>query len=166
MTSKPVNGILWLFVINLGIVFGAGIYEHRIEFPLWLVAADDGSYFWDAQAAIAANSGLRFWVFISTGSLTILTLVNLVLALRSSGPIRKWWLSASVAALVDRIFTFSYFIPTMISLMYDQTLSTSAAVDMAYQWGLLNNLRHLLVLIAWLCALKTFKQFGCGLRPG
>jgi hypothetical protein len=29
--------LLWLVVINLGIVFGAGLYEARIEFPKWLV---------------------------------------------------------------------------------------------------------------------------------
>jgi AraC-like DNA-binding protein len=27
---------MWLFVLNLGIAFGAGIYESRIEFPHWL----------------------------------------------------------------------------------------------------------------------------------
>lgn len=160
MKSKAINVIIWLFVINLGIAFGAGIYEHRVEFPLWLVTTAEGRYTWNAEAASAANSGLRFWAFVSTGSLTILTLINLVIAWRERGSIRKWWLSASVAALADRILTFSYFIPTMISLMQDETLSTSAAVKMAYQWGLLNNLRHILVLIAWICALKTFKRFG------
>lgn len=25
--------VLWLFVINLGVTFGAGIYEHRIVVP-------------------------------------------------------------------------------------------------------------------------------------
>jgi hypothetical protein len=29
--------LLWLFVINLGIVLGAGLYEARIELPQWLV---------------------------------------------------------------------------------------------------------------------------------
>lgn len=117
MKSRAINIILWLFVINLGIAFGAGIYEHRVEFPLWLVAIDDGSYVWNAKAANAANSGLRFWAFVSTGPLTILTLINLVLAWRAKGIIRKWWLFASVASLADRVLTFSYFIPTMVMLM-------------------------------------------------
>jgi hypothetical protein len=160
MKSKAINVILWLFVLNLGIAFGAGIYEHRVEFPLWLVATNGGSYVWNAKAANAANSGLRFWAFISTGPLTILTIINLVLAWGARGSIRKWWLSATVVALAERVLTFSYFIPTMVSLMQDETLSISVAVKMAYQWGLLNNLRHILVLVAWVCALKTFKQFG------
>ena len=28
--------LLWLFVINLGIAFGAGLYESRITVPQWL----------------------------------------------------------------------------------------------------------------------------------
>jgi hypothetical protein len=27
--------LLWLFVINLGIAFGAGIYESRVVVPRW-----------------------------------------------------------------------------------------------------------------------------------
>lgn len=39
MSAKANNVILWLFVINLGISFGAGLYEARIEFPQWLVTS-------------------------------------------------------------------------------------------------------------------------------
>jgi len=35
---------LWLFVINLGITFGAGLYEARIEFPQWLIYSADSGY--------------------------------------------------------------------------------------------------------------------------
>ena len=31
-----VSILLWLFVINLGIAFGAGLYESRIAVPQWL----------------------------------------------------------------------------------------------------------------------------------
>ena len=27
--------LLWLFVINLGVAFGAGIYESRVVVPIW-----------------------------------------------------------------------------------------------------------------------------------
>jgi hypothetical protein len=27
--------LLWLFVVNLGIAFGAGIYESRVVIPQW-----------------------------------------------------------------------------------------------------------------------------------
>ena len=165
MSSKVSILALWLFVINLGIVFGAGLYEARIEFPQWLVISADGEPFWDATAAKEANTGLRFWVFTSTITLTLLTLLNLVLAFRSDSTVRKWWITAALTALADRAFTFSYFIPTMITLMKDEGLSGSDAVDMASLWGSLNHLRHFLVLLAWITALKTFRDYHPNKMP-
>jgi hypothetical protein len=90
------------------------------------------------------------------GSLTLLTLANLVMAWRAQGVVRGWWLGAALAALADRLFTFSYFVPTMVKLMEDETLDQSQAVAMASRWGQLNYLRQLFVLIAWLLALNVF----------
>jgi hypothetical protein len=36
--------LLWLFVINLGIAFGAGLYESRITVPQWLTFSQDSGY--------------------------------------------------------------------------------------------------------------------------
>jgi len=44
--------LLWLFVINLGIAFGAGLYEHRIALrhaivlPAWLMSLRAFSLFY------------------------------------------------------------------------------------------------------------------------
>jgi hypothetical protein len=65
-----------------------------------------------------------------------------------------------VVALADRIFTFSYFVPTMVGLMSDATLSQSQAVAMAQTWGQLNYWHHVIVLVAWLLALKAFSLSG------
>jgi hypothetical protein len=64
--------------------------------------------------------------------------------------------SARLWSLADRVFTFSYFVPTMIKLQGDTNLSASEAVAMASRWGQLNHLRHLIVLVAWVAALKAF----------
>jgi hypothetical protein len=148
--------LLWLFVINLGIVFGAGLYEARIEFPQWLIYAEPEGYRWSAEAARKANSGVRFWVYVTTVPLTLLTLANLIVARRAGGPIRSWWLGAAVVTLVDRIFTFTYFVPTMVNLMTNENISQAQAVATALRWGQLNYLRHFIVLVAWLLALKAF----------
>ena len=149
---------LWLFVINLGVVFGAGIYEHRIVLPGWISTADAAGH-WNPDAARQDDPGLRFWVFVSTMPLTLLTLANLFLAWRSSGPIRGWWLAAAGLALADRLFTFSYFIPTMVGLMTTPDSPDSAAAAM--RWVSLNYLRHAIVLAAWLAALHSL---GLGYR--
>jgi len=148
--------LLWLFVINLGIALGAGLFESRIVVPQWLVhSPDTGSYFWDAEAVREANTGVRFWAYVTTGPLTILTLANLIVAWRSRGPLRRWWLTAAIAELVGRVMTFAYFIPTMIELM-GGSLPQTEAVEVAQQWVGLNSVRHALGIVALLAALKAF----------
>ncbi|MGH7519088.1 MAG: DUF1772 domain-containing protein [Gemmatimonadales bacterium] len=149
--------LLWLFVINLGIAFGAGLYEGRIEFPRWLSRSAASGYQWNAAAAREANTGLRFWVYVTTVPLTVLTLANLVAAWLTHGPVRSWWLAAGFSALVDRLLTFAYFIPTMVKLQAS-SLGAAEAVALARQWGQLNYVRHALILVAWLAALRAFAR--------
>src|SRR5262245_48540649 len=110
------TALLWLLVLNLGVAFGAGLYEHRIVVPDWLRSDEVGRH-WNAAAARHDNTGLRFGAFATTGPLTLLAVANLIAAWTSSGAVRGWWLGASLLVLIDRAFTFSYFIPTMIGLM-------------------------------------------------
>ncbi|HEX6178943.1 MAG TPA: DUF1772 domain-containing protein [Thermoanaerobaculia bacterium] len=144
--------VLWLFIIFLGITFGAGLYESRIVVSDW-TTAPDGTAAWDSQAAIADDTGRRFWGFVTTGPLTLLAITSLVLAWRTPPPVRSWWLSAAGVSIADRLLTFSYFIPTMVGLM--KTADSAAARATAAQWASLNHLRHVIVLVAWLLALKA-----------
>lgn len=146
--------LLWLFVINLGIAFGAGLYEHRIVVSTWVTSSPASGVHWNPDAARADDTGRRFWVFVTTVPLTLLTLANVVVAWRASGPIRGWWLAAALVALADRVFTFSYFIPAMVALIGRADSSQSAAAAM--RWSNLNYVRHVIVLVAWLAALKAF----------
>lgn len=158
MSSTTTALGLWLFVIFLGIAFGAGVYEHRIVVPRWINAsmAELGGH-WNAEAVRQDDTGRRFWAFVTTIPLTLLTLVNLWAAWRAPGSLRMWWLIAAVAALADRVFTFGYFIPTMVELM--NAADTPKSVAAATRWSTLNYLRHAIVLTAWLAALKTFSLF-------
>src|SRR6266699_5727279 len=94
--------LLWLFVINLGVAFGAGLYEHRIVVSRWMSSSADSGSHWNADAARRDDTGRRFWAFVTTMPLTLLTLANLFVASWASSPERWWWLAAALAALVDR----------------------------------------------------------------
>ncbi|PSB13598.1 DUF1772 domain-containing protein [filamentous cyanobacterium CCP1] len=153
--------LLWLFVINLGIALGAGLYETRIEIPQWLMILPESGYQWNAEAARQANTGLRFWIYVTTVPLTLLTIANMIVGWHHRGSLQRWWLSAVGAATIDRLWTFSYFVPTMIKLM-DGTLPEPEAVSIALQWVNLNHFRHIVVLVAWLAALKAFSLHGRG----
>jgi hypothetical protein len=148
------QALLWLFVVNLGVAFGAGVYEHRIVASQWLTTSPESGTHWRADAARRDDTGRRFWAFVTTLPLTLLTLANLSAAWRSSGAVRGWWLAAGLAALADRAFTFGYFIPTMVWLM--KAADSAEAVALATRWRNLNYLRHASVLAAWLMALEAF----------
>jgi hypothetical protein len=142
--------LLWLFVINLGIAFGAGIYESRVVVPQWQ----------NIPPQTWPNTGLEFWVYVTTVPLTLLTLANLVAAWLDRGPRRYWWLGAAAISVVERIWTFSYFIPTMFGLMSTADLPEAEVNATLSQWLLLDYGRHALTLAAWLAALKALSLPG------
>ena len=145
MSKYVTNLLLWLFVLNLGIAFGAGVYEARVVIPQW---ANIPPQRWP-------NTGLLFWVYVTTLPLTLLTLANLIAAWRDDGPRRLWWIGAVAVIIIERLATFSYFIPTMIRLMGTEALQQAEVKTALSQWMFLNHGRHVLTLVAWLAALKA-----------
>lgn len=154
MSSRTSTVLLWLFVMNIGVAFGAGLYEHRIVIPDWVSVSPESGAHWNADAVREDDTGRRFWVAVTTVPLTLLTLANLWAAWRSAGTVRAWWLTAAAVALAERMFTFAYFIPTMVRL--SGAPDSAEAVAAATRWSNLNYLRHAMVLVAWLAALQTF----------
>ena len=139
--------LLWLFVINLGTAFGAALYEARVVAPLWASAP---------PASLGSpDSGHRFWAFVTTIPLTLLTLASLVAAWQAEGPRGAWWLAAVLVVLVERGATFGYFIPTMLRLQRASATSETVVRDAVARWMGLNYLRVLLTLLAWLAALNV-----------
>lgn len=152
------KALLWLYVLNLGIALGAGLYESRIVVPQWLQGSEATGYLWDRAAAVEANVGLRFWVYVSTGPLTLLTLASAVALFWVPQPVRTWWMVAVAFGLFERGMTFGYFIPTMIRLMSDGVFSEADAISKAVQWVRLGVLRHAANALGLLAALKTFAE--------
>ena len=157
MSSATSAILLWLFVINLGIAFGAGLYEHRIVVSRWIISSPESGAHWNAEAARQDDTGRRFWAFVTTVPLTLLTLANLYAAWRAAVPVRGWWLAAGLAALADWALTFAYFIPTIIGLL--AAADSPESVASATRWRSLNYLRHGFVLVAWLASLAAFSIF-------
>ena len=143
------NAFLWAFVLNLGVVFGAGLYEQRISVPRWV-----GREAWRREEAVRDDTGRRFWGFTATVPLTLLTLANLWVGAHASGPLQRWWLLAAGLALAERVFTFAYFIPRMVWLM--RTDDSPQARAGAARWAALNRPRLGLTLLAWLAAMQAF----------
>ena len=136
--------LLWLMVIFLGIGFGAGLYESRIVVPMWAQTPPES---W-------VNTGTRFWAFVTSGPLTLVTIASLLVVWGYAGPSRAWWIAALAAVMVERALTFGYFIPTMISLQGETGMSAATSARLA-TWSLANHLRHVLSFGAWLLALRA-----------
>jgi len=155
LQSSVIRLVLWLLVINLGIAFGAGLYESRIELPQW-ISDSSGQIEWKPEEARQADTGVRFWAYVTTGPLTLLMIAGFILVFKSKPAVRKWFLPALVVLLAERLFTFSFFIPTMIGLMDATSGTDPAVIATAVRWERLNYVRHLLSLCAWLLTLKAF----------
>ena len=142
-------------VVNLGLVFGAGVYEQRIVAPRWLVRRRGEATRWDGAAARLDDVGRRFWGFAATMPFTVLTFASLVLAWGAGTASQAWWLAAASIAAVERLATAGYFIPVMVRLM--RKAGSPDDVATAMRWSRLNALRHVLVLAAWLASLRAFE---------
>ena len=156
MPPSVTAGLLWLFVIDHGIAFGAGLYESRMIVAPWIEALRCG------EDAHMPDSGRKFWAFVTTMPLTLLTLASLVAAWHVPGPRGTWWLVAAVITLVERIMTFAYFIPAMLRLQRGQ-IAPASRVQAATLWMTLNYVRLALSLAAWIAALRAL-SFSIGRR--
>lgn len=136
--------LIWLLVIFLGITVGAGLYEARVVVPVWSTTPPET---W-------INTGTAFWALVSTGPLTLIVLVSLIAVWWFDGPARAWWLGALGIVLVERIVTFTYFIPTMIWLQQQGGMSPEVSSTLA-TWSFINHGRHVLTISAWLLSLKA-----------
>jgi hypothetical protein len=141
------DAVLWLLVVDLGVAFGAGIYESRFEVPRWKSLPTDQ---W-------TNTGVRFWAFVTTGPLTLLTIASLALVWSADGSRQDWWLASTAFLVVERLVTFGYFIPTMVRLQSSTGWPRDPVEATLARWMRCNVGRHLLVLAAWLTALQALR---------
>jgi hypothetical protein len=149
--------IRWLFLLTLGVALGAGLYEARVVLPQWTRPAEGTGFHWNAELARRTDPGLRFWAFVTTGPLTLLTVASLVAAWRTPGPRGAWWLTAAVIVLLERLATFGYFIPTMLRLQRDAALPEAVVRVRVQRWLLLNFMRNAAYLAAWVATMLALR---------
>ena len=147
--------LLLSIIINLGIALGAGLYETRIVLPLWFHQSPNGNYQVDFDAMRRIDTGRKFWGFVTTAPLTLLTIANLVFAFQSKAPLYGWWISGAFIILLERIGTFTFFIPTAIKLQKGKNLSVSKTASLVSWWTRLNYIRNALTLVALLIFLRA-----------
>ncbi|GAB4040553.1 DUF1772 domain-containing protein [Spirosoma gilvum] len=151
------TSLLILFILNLGTAFGAGLYEARLIIPQWFPKLEGDERRVDTNAMRQTDVGRNFWAFVTTIPLTLLTVANLIVAWQSELPVHDWWLAASLLTLVERVVTFSFFIPTAIRLQKGDgdSLPLDTTSRLVSVWMYANYGRNALTLLAWALALKA-----------
>lgn len=152
--------LLWLFVVFSGLAAGAGLYETRINVPRWFTRRGHSGVTVDADAMRADDSGRRFWVYVTTVPLTLLTLASCAVAWGAHSSRDLWWLIGAGLTLLERAGTLGYFIPRGLKLLQAERLPSGKAESMALQWVRLNYVRAALALAGWLAALKALSEAG------
>lgn len=146
--------MLWALVIALGIQTGAGLFETRVLIPLWSSSPPESVVTYHAQA-LRPDSGRRFWIFL-TPLVGLISALNLIVAWQSEGPRRAWWLLGAGASTAVIIVTFTYFVPVLLRLLRAGEMPATEVAGMVRWWVRLNWLRAVVLMAAWLAALKAF----------
>lgn len=147
--------VLWLFVIFGGIAVGAGLYEMRVNVPRWFTPAGGSAASVNVEAITTDDAGRRFWAYVTTGPLTLLTVAGCVLAWNPATARERWWLAGAAVMLAERIGTLGYFIPTLLKLVQSTPVPAKAADEAARRWVRLNRLRAMVAAAGWLAALRA-----------
>lgn len=111
------------------------------------------------------DSGRRFWFFVTTGPLTLLTIASCIAAWNPQTSWEWWWLLAAGVTLVERMMTLGFFIPNGLKLMQAEKLLSGKAEALAGRWVRLNYVRAFLALSGWLLALKALSLFASAPLP-
>jgi hypothetical protein len=114
----------------------------------------------NVDAIRSDDSGRRFWAYVTTVPLTLLTLASCLAAWSPETARERWWLAGAGVMFVERIGTFGYFIPQLLKLMQPERLTRDEAAQVARTWRRLNYARAALAFAGWLAALRALSASG------
>lgn len=155
---------LWALVIFVGIQFGAGWYEKLAIVPLWTDVPTDQTLTAMEESGMK-RAGRAFWPFVSP-VVALLAVVNLFLARRAPGPMRRWWLAGAAVMTVYAVFSYAYFVPQMLMFQSGGADWSPERVDTFVTWWTgLNYVRMTLGGVGWLCLLRALSLSGAHGAP-
>lgn len=145
--------VLLLLTVTLGM--GGGLYEVLVIYPGWKQDPDPHTLRAKLQSSGQILAAKRFWPLVSPAQV-LLSIINLVLAWNDTGGTHIYWLTAAIAVFLNRLATFSYFIPVMLrKIMQPETVEPSRLKAIVKRWIALSPLRLVVELFAWVMLLIT-----------
>ena len=163
MRSVIANVTLWACIVVVGLEIGAGIFEARVNVPLWASAPPESVIAFVQTKAVNptlfSDAGGRFWIY-STPLVGVLALLTLVTSFWTSGEHKRWRIVGSSLIVGIVILTFAWFAPTIIKLTGEGLHQMKSREDIgstANWWIILNWMRVVWYIGGWLFLLKAFK---------
>ncbi len=139
--------LLLILLIQFGM--GGGLYESLVIYPRWKRDVTPENLVQKLKDSGQARANRRFWPFISPLQ-ALLAILNLVLAWRYTGNAHTAWLIAALIIVVNRVITFSYFVPTMVRKFERPEGLDAAWLKKAVKlWTSLSPFRIVIEFLAW-----------------
>ena len=147
---------LVLFILFIQFGMGGGLYESLVIYPRWKKDVRPENLVQKLHDSGQMTASRRFWPFVSP-ALSLLSIINIVLAWQyTEAPAHTIWLTASLLIFMNRVITFSYFVPTMLRKFEHPEKMEAAQLSKAVQvWTFLSPIRILVELSAWGLALRA-----------
>src|ERR1041385_7431110 len=76
----------------------------------------------------------------------------------ASMAMRAWWIAASAGSVVVMAVTFAYFVPELISFAKTAAQPPADVAPRVRRWVALNYIRAVILIAAWIAALKVFSS--------
>jgi len=147
---------LALLILFIQLGMGGGLYESLVIYPGWKHDATPENLAQKLKDSGQALANRRFWPIVSPLQ-ALLAILNLVLAWLYKGNAHNTWLAAALIIIVTRIFTFTYFAPTMVrKFEHPEKLNASRLKKAVSLWTSLSPFRIGVEFTAWVMAIYSF----------
>jgi hypothetical protein len=147
-------GLLFAYVVAIGIETGAGLFTSVAVFPVW-TASPEIVIGWEPAMPYFVQEG-AFFMFSSSAT-TLLALVVLILNRRFPTEVRRWVVFSTATFLVIAAWTGAYFLPVQTKMQGARgaLLPRDQLAAMLGRFVGLNWLRQALLVAAFLTALHA-----------
>ena len=140
--------LLLFLTVTLGL--GGGLYEILVIYPGWKHDVDPLTLRSKLQSSGQILAAKRFWPIVSPAQV-LLSIISIVLFWNYKGGAQPYLMAAAVAVFIDRVITFSYFIPVMIrKIMEPEKIEKSRLQKIVRQWIMLSPIRVVFGLFVWI----------------
>jgi len=151
---------LALLILLIQFGMGGGLYETLVIYPRWKRGVTPENLVQKLKDSGQGSANRGFWPFISPLQ-AMLAIVNLVLAWRYTGNAHAAWLTAALIIVVNRVITFSYFVPTMVrKFERPEKLDAAWLKKAVNRWTFLSPFRIVIEFLAWGTALYALVLLG------